>query len=643
MPTASQTGRRTPRPVTNQSTPVRVAIAGVGNCASSLVQGLEYYRTANAETIPGLMHAEIGGWRARDINIVAAFDIDARKVGQPLEKAVFAPPNCAEAFQAALPISDVIVRMGPVLDGVADHMQDYNDAEAFRIAAAEPENVAAVLRYTEADVLLCYLPVGSEKAVKHYAQACLDTGVALVNCVPIFLASDPTWAVKFREAGVAIVGDDIKSQVGATIVHRTLARLFNDRGVSVDRTYQLNTGGNTDFLNMMQSSRLRSKKKSKTESVQSQLDNELEAGNIHIGPSDYVPWQKDNKVAFIRMEGRGFGDAPVDLELRLSVQDSPNSAGVVIDALRCAALARARGIGGPIDAPSSYYMKSPPRQLRDSKAREALDAFIAGQDAGQAMVRPMPIGAIASGSPSSALILAAGMGSRLFPDASLPKPLAPVHGLTMAEWVVRTLKDAVGIDHFVVSVGHEADTVESHFRSVCLRNGVDLNCIRAANWEAGNGASTLASRPCLDSDAPFLLTMCDHLYEHALPARLAEKPPDAGAMLVAVDFAKDGLFDADDVMKVKRDGPSITAISKTLVEWDGGDTGVMYCTAGLFDALDDAAAQDRHDLADAVRLLAERGRAGVVDVSGAWWLDVDTPAALRVAETRLSEDVRWTG
>ncbi len=213
----------------------------------------------------------------------------------------------------------------------------------------------------------------------------------------------------------------------------------------------------------------------------------------------------------------------------------------------------------------------------------------------------------------------------------------------MAEWVVRTLKDAVGIDHFVVSVGHEADTVESHFRSVCLRNGVDLNCIRAANWEAGNGASTLASRHYLDSDAPFLLTMCDHLYEHALPARLAEKPPDAGAMLVAVDFAKDGLFDADDVMKVKRDGPSITAISKTLVEWDGGDTGVMYCTAGLFDALDDAAAQDRHDLADAVRLLAERGRAGVVDVSGAWWLDVDTPAALRVAETRLSEDVRWTG
>ncbi|MCY4310443.1 MAG: NTP transferase domain-containing protein [Rhodospirillaceae bacterium] len=643
MPTASQTDRPAPRPVTNHSAPVRVAIAGVGNCASSLVQGLEYYRTASAETIPRLMHAEIGGWRVRDINIVAAFDIDARKVGQPLEKAIFAPPNCTKVFQAALPISDVIVRMGPVLDGVADHMQDYDETEAFRVAAAEPENIAAVLRDAKADVLLCYLPVGSEKAVKHYAQACLDTGVAMVNCVPVFLASDPTWAMKFRRAGVAIVGDDIKSQVGATIVHRSLARLFNDRGVSVDRTYQLNTGGNTDFLNMMQSSRLRSKKKSKTQSVQSQLDNELEAGNIHIGPSDYVPWQKDNKVAFIRMEGRGFGDAPMDLELRLSVEDSPNSAGVVIDALRCAALAKAREIGGPIDAPSSYFMKSPRRQLRDSEAREALDAFISAQNVDRAIAQPVSIGGVVSSSPSCALILAAGMGSRLFPNASLPKPLAPVHGLTMAEWVVRTLKEAVGINHFVVSVGHEADTVESHFRSVCRRNAVNLNCVHAANWESGNGASALAGRKYLDSDAPFLLTMCDHLYEHALPARLAETPLDAGAMLVAVDFAKDNLFDVADVMKVKRDGASITAISKTLTDWDGGDTGVMYCTAGLFDALEDAEAEDQHGLADAVRVLAEKDRARAVDVSGVWWLDVDTPAALRVAETRLSGDIRWTG
>jgi len=642
VPTTAENGRPAPSATATEIAPIRIAIAGVGNCASSLVQGLEYYRTANDASIPGLMHAEIGGWGAGDIEIVAAFDIDARKVGQPVEKAIFAPPNCTRVFQSALPVSNVVVRMAPVLDGIADHMADYDDAEAFRVADAEPEDVAAVLREVQADVLLCYLPVGSEEAVKHYAQACLDAGVAMVNCVPVFLASDPDWATKFREAGVAIVGDDIKSQVGATIVHRSLARLFNDRGVSVDRTYQLNTGGNTDFLNMLQSSRLKSKKKSKTQSVQSQLDDELEAGNIHIGPSDYVPWQKDNKVAFIRMEGRGFGDVPMELELRLSVQDSPNSAGVVIDALRCAALAKTRGIGGPIDAPSSYFMKSPPRQIRDSEAREALDAFISGRTVGQATARPVSMAAAATGHPSSALILAAGMGSRLFPNASLPKPLAPVHGLTMAEWVVRTLKEAVGINHFVISVGHEAETVESHFRSVAKRNAVDLDFVQAADWEAGNGASALAARPYLASGEPFLLTMCDHLYDHALPARLAETPPTEGGMLVAVDFAKDSLFDVDDVMKVKREGGSIAAISKSLADWDGGDTGVMYCTAGLFDALEQAAADGQHGLADGVRLLAEQGLAGVVDVSGAWWLDVDTPAALREAESRLTEDIRWT-
>lgn len=621
---------------------VRVAIAGVGNCASSLVQGLEYYRSANDETIPGIMHADIGGWRAGDIEIVAAFDIDARKVGQPVEKAIFAAPNCTKIFQSALPVSDISVQMGPVLDGVADHMDDYGDGEAFRIADADPVDVAAVLKDVQADVLLCYLPVGSEEAVKHYAQACLDAGVSMVNCVPVFLASDPVWAAKFRAAGVAIVGDDIKSQVGATIVHRSLARLFNDRGVSVDRTYQLNTGGNTDFLNMLQSSRLKSKKKSKTQSVQSQLDAELDAGNIHIGPSDYVPWQKDNKVAFIRMEGRGFGDVPMELELRLSVQDSPNSAGVVIDALRCAALAKARGIGGPIDAPSSYFMKSPPRQIRDSDAREALDAFISGRTAGQTFTRPVAMAASAAGTPSTALILAAGMGSRLFPNASLPKPLAPVHGLTMAEWVVRTLKESVGIDRFVVSLGNEAETVESHFRSVARRNGVALDFVMAENWENGNGASALAAQEAM-GDEPFLLTMCDHLYDHALPSRLADAAPVDGGMLLAVDFGKDDLFDVDDVMKVRRDGDRIAAISKTLDQWDGGDTGVMYCTAGLFDALGQAAAAGEHGLADGVRRLAQDGLAGIVDVTGAWWLDVDTPAAMAEAEKRLAEDIKLTG
>lgn len=624
---------------------IRIAIAGVGNCASSLVQGLEYYRSANDETIPGIMHADIGGWRAGDIEIVAAFDVDARKVGQPVEKAIFAPPNCTKVFQAALPVSNITVQMGPVLDGIADHMADYGDDEAFRVADAEPVDVAAVLQETQADVLLCYLPVGSEEAVKHYAQACLDAGVGMVNCVPVFLASDPAWAAKFRAAGVPIVGDDIKSQVGATIVHRSLARLFNDRGVSVDRTYQLNTGGNTDFLNMLQTTRLKSKKKSKTQSVQSQLDEALDAKNIHIGPSDYVPWQDDNKVAFIRMEGRGFGDVPMELELRLSVQDSPNSAGVVIDALRCAMLAKTRGIGGPIDAPSSYFMKSPPRQVRDSDAREALDAFISGRTAGQTVTRPVAMAASSSGAPDTALILAAGMGSRLFPNASLPKPLAPVHGLTMAEWVVRTLKESVGIERFVVSLGHEAETVESHFRSVARRNGVDLDFVMAADWEAGNGASALAAKEAMGS-GPFLLTMCDHLYDHALPSRLAESAPAEGGMLLAVDFGKDSLFDVDDVMKVKRDstvGDRIGAISKSLDDWDGGDTGVMYCTGGLFDALAQAAAQGEHGLADGLRRLAAEGLAGIVDVTGAWWLDVDTPDAMREAEARLALDIRLTG
>jgi myo-inositol-1-phosphate synthase len=355
---------------------IRVAIAGVGNCASSLVQGIEYYRTREASDHAGLMHADIGGWGPSDVEFVAAFDVDARKVGRPLEEAVFAAPNCARVFQQKLRSSRVTVAMGPVLDGVAEHMANYRDEEAFRPADAEPVDVASVLRQSQAEVLLCYLPVGSELAVRHYAEACLDAGVALVNCVPVFLASDKEWAGRFREAGLPIVGDDIKSQVGATIVHRTLARLFADRGVDLDRTYQLNTGGNTDFLNMLERSRLQSKKRSKTESVQSQLGERLDSNDIHIGPSDYVPWQDDNKVAFIRMEGRGFGDVPLELELRLSVQDSPNSAGVVIDALRCAKLGLERGLSGPLEAACAYFMKSPPQQMRDDDARQALASFI---------------------------------------------------------------------------------------------------------------------------------------------------------------------------------------------------------------------------------------------------------------------------
>ena len=356
---------------------IRVAIAGIGNCASSLIQGIEYYRTRNASQWQGLMHERIGGWRASDIEVVAAFDIDRRKVGRPLEEAVFTEPNCARVFQSVLPPSGVIVQMGPVLDGVAEHMTQYAGHEAFRPADESPVNVAAALRASRAEMLVCYLPVGSELAVRHYAQASLDSGVAMVNCVPVFLASDPEWANRFRSAGLPIIGDDIKSQVGATIIHRMLGRLFADRGVKLDRTYQLNTGGNTDFLNMLERARLQSKKRSKTESVQSQLDERLDSHDIHIGPSDYVPWQDDNKIAFIRMEGRGFGDVPLELELRLSVQDSPNSAGVVIDAVRCAKLGLVRGLAGPLVAPSACYMKSPPRQLRDDAAFRALRSFLA--------------------------------------------------------------------------------------------------------------------------------------------------------------------------------------------------------------------------------------------------------------------------
>jgi len=356
---------------------LRLAIAGVGNCASALIQGLEYYRHPDGTDLAGIMHPLVGGYGIDDVRVVAAFDVDRRKVGQPLEDAVFAPPNCTKVFQKTLPHYGVRVSMGPVLDGVAPHMKDYPDDRAFRVANAQPVDVAEVLRDRGAEVLACYLPVGSEEAVRHYASACLDAGVAMVNCVPVFIASDPRWARRFEDHGLPIVGDDIKSQLGATIVHRVLARLMGDRGVKLDRTYQLNTGGNTDFLNMLEQARLKSKKISKTESVQSQLDVRLPDDCIHIGPSDYVAWQNDNKVCFVRMEWRGFGDVPMNLELRLSVEDSPNSAGVAIDAIRCAKLALDRGLAGPLEAISACTMKSPPRQMRDTEARQQLEAFLA--------------------------------------------------------------------------------------------------------------------------------------------------------------------------------------------------------------------------------------------------------------------------
>ena len=358
---------------------IHLAIAGVGNCASSLIQGLQYYQNHDLGDVAGLMHTAVGGYGVGDVQVVAAFDIDRRKVGRPLQKAVFAQPNCTTVFQAELPEYGVTVQMGPILDGVASHMKDYADDQAFRMADAAPVDLVSALRESNAEVLVCYLPVGSEEAVKTYTRACLDAKVALVNCVPVFIASNPEFAEEFRKRGVPVVGDDIKSQFGATLLHRVIARTLCDRGLQLDRTYQLNTGGNTDFMNMLERSRLHSKRVSKTESVQSQLDERLPGDCIHIGPSDYVAWQNDNKVCFLRLEWRGFGDVPMHLEARLSVEDSPNSAGIVIDAIRCAKVALDRGIAGPLEAASAYMMKHPPRQMRDSEARDALARFIAGE------------------------------------------------------------------------------------------------------------------------------------------------------------------------------------------------------------------------------------------------------------------------
>ena len=360
---------------------IRIAVAGVGNCASALLQGIEYYRnitrTAAGAFIPGLMNPDIGGYLPGDIEVAAAFDIDRRKVGRPVGEAIFAAPNCTKKFAIDMPGGGPVVRMAPVLDGVAPHMRDYPEDQTFLPADEPPCDVEAVLRESGAEILVSYLPVGSEEATRFYAEACLATGVSLVNCIPVFIASDPAWSERFRQRGIPIIGDDIKSQLGATIVHRALARLFSERGIRVQRTYQLNTGGNTDFLNMLSRQRLQSKKISKTEAVTSVLTHNIADEDIHIGPSDYVPWQKDNKLCFLRIEGEGFGGLPIEVELRLSVTDSPNSAGVGIDAIRLCRLGRDMGLSGPMLAPSAYFMKHPPVQLPDDEARRELEEFIA--------------------------------------------------------------------------------------------------------------------------------------------------------------------------------------------------------------------------------------------------------------------------
>jgi myo-inositol-1-phosphate synthase len=354
--------------------PIRVAIAGVGNCASSLVQGVHFYRdTPATSTVPGLMHVQFGPYHISDIEFVAAFDVDADKVGKDLAEAINSSQNNTITI-AEVPTTGVIVQRGPTFDGLGKYYRQTIDE-----AAGEPVDIVQVLREREVDVLISYLPVGSEQAGKFYAQCAIDAGVAFVNALPVFIASDPEWAAKFEAAGVPIVGDDIKSQVGATITHRVLARLFEDRGVVLDRTYQLNVGGNMDFKNMLERERLESKKISKTQSVTSNIDHPIAPRNIHIGPSDYVEWLDDRKWAFVRLEGRAFGEVPLNLEYKLEVWDSPNSAGIIIDALRAVKIARDRGIGGPILSASTYFMKSPPVQHEDREGRQLVEAFIRGE------------------------------------------------------------------------------------------------------------------------------------------------------------------------------------------------------------------------------------------------------------------------
>jgi myo-inositol-1-phosphate synthase len=364
---------------------IRIAIAGVGNCASSLIQGIHYYTPERCrEGVAGLMHTEIGGYLPCDIDVVAAFDVDVRKVGRDVSQAIFAKPNCTKVFQAEIPESGVLVQMGQVLDGISDHMADYDEDRTF-VRANAPERskaeIVAALKAAQADMLLNYMPVGSEKAARFYAECALEAGCGFINNMPVFIASDPAYADRFAAANLPLIGDDIKSQLGATITHRVLTDLFAKRGVKLLRTYQLNTGGNTDFLNMKNQTRLSTKKRSKTEAVQAVAKKRMEKNDIHIGPSDYVPWQNDNKIAFIRMEGLAFGDVPMDLELRLSVQDSPNSAGVVIDMIRCCKLALENGIGGVLEGPSAYFCKHPPIQHTDDIAYEMTEAFIRARKA----------------------------------------------------------------------------------------------------------------------------------------------------------------------------------------------------------------------------------------------------------------------
>ncbi|MEI9966000.1 MAG: NTP transferase domain-containing protein [Caulobacteraceae bacterium] len=601
---------------------IRVAIVGVGNCASSLVQGISYYKSVNDKSL-GLMHWDLGGYEATDVEFVAAYDIDERKVGTDLSQAIFAPPNCTMVFCDKVPASGVTVQMGAVLDGMAEHMPDMPAERSFVKSSAQEATkaeVVAALKAVKADVLVNFLPVGSQEATEFYMECALEAGVGVVNCMPVFIASTPEWAKKFRDAGVPIVGDDIKAQLGATIVHRALSNLFRQRGVRVDRTYQLNTGGNTDFLNMMDRTRLNSKKLSKTEAVQSVLAERLKDENIHVGPSDYVPWLNDNKLCFLRMEGTEFGGVPMNIEVRLSVEDSPNSAGVVIDAIRCCKLGLDRGQGGVLVGPSAFFCKHPPYQYTDDEAERMVETFIYGESAT---------------AEAKCLILAAGQGTRLRQIAP-SKPLAEIHGIPMIERVMQAASEG-GMHDFAIVTGYEGDRLEGFLQAISSQRGLRVATRRNEDWKGSNGLSVLAAQELVGER--FVLLMCDHLFDPSILRELLRRPMGKDELVLAVDRRLDNpLVDRDDVTRVDVAGDGkIRRIGKGIEGYNAYDTGVFLATPALFDAIrEDIAAGGPGSLSAGVQRLADRGRAKAYDIGDRFWIDVDDEVAFTAAEREQS-------
>jgi myo-inositol-1-phosphate synthase len=602
---------------------IRVAIIGVGNCASSIVQGTTYYADPARKAI-GLMHWELAGYLPGDVRFVAAFDIDERKVGLDLAEAIFAEPNCTAVFCPDVPKSGVTVQMGRVLDGVADHMESMPRNRTFApSSAAQPDkaHVVAALKAAKAEVLVNFLPVGSEEATQFYMECALEAGVGVVNCMPVFIASRPEWERRFRDANLPIIGDDIKAQLGATIVHRTLANLFHDRGVKLDRTYQLNTGGNTDFMNMMDRGRLASKKVSKTEAVQSVVGERLLDENIHVGPSDYVPWLNDNKLCFLRLEGGLFGNVPMNIEVRLSVEDSPNSAGVVIDAIRCVRLALDRGEGGMLVGPSSYFCKHPPIQFTDDEAHRRTERFIAGEPAPTA---------------PKAVVIAAGQGSRLRSIAA-SKPLAELVGVPMIERVAETALMS-GIDELVVVTGYEGEKLEGFLDSFADRRGLKLTHVRNDDWTKPNGLSVLAAEPLVGER--FVLLMCDHLFDPTILRDLLHQPMGEDEVVLAVDRRLDNrLVQANDVTRVdvSEDG-RIVSIGKDLEKFSAYDTGIFLASRALFAAIhEEIEAGGAGSISGGMQRLADKGKARVFDIGARFWIDVDDTLAFEQAEIEQSK------